>query len=629
MASVNLFGLYCGKIFRIPDYQRGYAWLEKQLEELWDDLEEISIENNKYKHHYTGTIYIEETQPDENENWLSGTKFYYVVDGQQRLTTISIFLFELLKFGKHGFCGESKEDLIKTYIRKTNSTNNSTLYKFSYIKSDNKYTFLLSNIFEDEKQIFENQNVNLYTKNLSVAKKFFCEKLQLLTHDQLEILFKKLTNSLLFDIRTIEKDLDVQAVFETMNNRGKGLTTLEKLKNRLIYLTERLKAINPEDRLNLRKKINDAWGIIYNCLAQNPDCILDEDIFLSAHLSLYRKPKEATFSEKMAEEKLFQMFCNRAETFDKDDSGKEEPVNFIKIEDYILKLSASAPSWYCIHNSNNSIINKILLLNGGKEIKVFLLALLLQGKNEKITQLFAKIEKILFRNRIYGLGVMDERTLASWGRDIYLDEDTIDGLEVKMDAIIQTPISSDNFIQQFNNLYTYERGPKGFHRWPALKYFLFEYEEYLKKRFQETNDKVDLSEFEFTTIEHIVPQQFRDNWSELVDDFTKGIEENEIENGRKVLINTLGNLTILKDGKNSSLGNKSWEFKRKRFATGSYNEIDISQNEQWTHKEILKRGIDMLQFLEQKVDGLKLSDDEKIKLLFYKDYLINKIEHSA
>lgn len=138
--------------------------------------------------------------------------------------------------------------------------------------------------------------------------------------------------------------MDVQAVFETMNNRGKLLSTLEKLKNRLIYLNEKIN--NPQEaKRELRSKINDAWGKIYTCLAQNPDFILDEDVFLSAHLSMYRKPKESTFSEKSAEEKIFQMFCNKPEKYDLDESGeKEEPISFRKIEDYIIRLSELAPN---------------------------------------------------------------------------------------------------------------------------------------------------------------------------------------------------------------------------------------------------------------------------------------------
>ena len=628
MAAINLFELFNGKIFRIPDYQRGFAWEEKQLVELWDDIEEIQEENGEYKKHYIGTIYLEEIQPPENEKWLSGVKFYYVVDGQQRLTTISILIFELLKAPNIGYSGESKEDLIKTYLFKTNSTGNSTVYKFSYDPTDRNFHFLIRDIYENKSIILQVNNHNHYTKNLSKAKEYFALKLNELSNLEREILFKKLTTSLQFDIRPIEKDLDVQAVFETMNNRGKPLSTLEKLKNRLIYLTEKL-SNTLEDRRNLRRKINDAWGKIYGCLAQNPDQSLDEDVFLSAHLSLYRKPKDAVFSEKIAEEKVFQMFCNKSEKFDRDESGeKEEPINYKKIEDYIIKLSDSAPIWYKIHNSNSTLIKRILLLNNGKEIRVFLLALLLRNESiEYNKQLLINLEKLLFRNRVPGISLMDERTTASWGRDIYLEEDKLESINTKIRDLILTPVSNQTLIQSINYLFIYERGAKGFHRWGGLKYFLFEYEEYLKIKARETNDKVSLDDFELTTIEHIIPQQFLENWAETANSFTAGIEEDKRELAYKVLLNTIGNLTILKDGKNSSLGNKSWLQKKSRFSTGSYNEIYISQNENWSKNEILSRGIDMINFLESKIEGLKLSKEEREKILFSEEYIIDKFNN--
>lgn len=622
MAAINLLELFNGKIFRIPDYQRGYAWEEKQLQELWDDVEEIPEEHGEFKKHYTGTIYLEEIVADEHEKWLSAVKFFDVVDGQQRLTTISILIFELLKLAGSGYSGESTEDLKKTYLSKTNSSGNSTVYKFSYSLTDNNYNFLLRNIFENNSIILKDNSLNLYTKNLLFAKDFFETKLNNLNHEQREVIFKKLSASLQFDIRTIEKDLDVQAVFETMNNRGKPLSTLEKLKNRLIYLTEKLKS-EKEDKKNLRNKINDAWGKIYSCLAQNPDSILDEDVFLSAHLSLYRKPKEAVFSEKVAEEKVFQMFCNKSEKFDKDESGEKEPtVTYSKIEDYIIKLSGAAPVWFKIHNSQSLILKKILLLNSGKELKVFLLALLLNSEEQYIQQIFANLEKIMFRNRT--LWLFDERTAATWGRDIYLEEDSIDGINNKIESLIQIPIVNQNLIQNMNNLFTYERGSKGFHRWGALKYFLFAYEEKLKEQFRETNDKVSIEDYDSTTIEHIIPQEFSTNWTNVVGDFEVGLEEDDLPMAHKILINTLGNLTILKNGKNSSLGNLGWTEKQNRFTTGSYNEIEISKNTDWTKKEILKRGIKMILFLENKIDGLKFTDEEKKRILFYEEQVIKQ-----
>jgi len=68
------------KFFKIPDYQRGYTWEEKQIEDLLKDIEHILLKEHK---HYTGTIVIAKT--DESET-------YDIVDGQQRLTTLIILM---------------------------------------------------------------------------------------------------------------------------------------------------------------------------------------------------------------------------------------------------------------------------------------------------------------------------------------------------------------------------------------------------------------------------------------------------------------------------------------------------------------------------------------------------------
>ncbi len=502
-------------------------------------------------------------------------------------------------------------------------------YKFSYSITDKNYNFILHTIFEDKKVVLQPNHKNQYTKNLTEAKKFFNTRVVSMTHEQREILFKKLTTSLQFDIRTIDEDLDVQAVFETMNNRGKPLSTLEKLKNRLIYLTEKLSG-TVEDKSSLRKKINEAWGKVYTCLAQNPNQILDEDTFLSAHLSLYRKSKESTFSEKLAEERVFKMFCNKSEKYDleENESIKEPPVDYKKIDDYILKLSELAPIWHEIHNSNSKIIKKILVLNSSKEIKIFLAAILNKTKDEQLLALiFSNLEQVLFRNRVPGIAVMDERTVATWARDIYNDDDDLFGVIQKTEDLVSISIIVPNIIQAFKYLFTYERGAKGFHRWGNLKYFLFEFEEDLKRKAQETNDKVTLDDFWETTIEHIIPQHYWENWQDEVNSVTFGLEgDDKIAQTTKVLLNTLGNLTILKNGKNSSLGNRAWGEKKERFRTGSYNEIEISKHDRWTKKNIAERGIEMLRFLETKVPGLVFTDDEMKKILYFEDYITERID---
>jgi uncharacterized protein with ParB-like and HNH nuclease domain len=254
--------------FRIPDYQRGYAWTDKQLSEFWDDIEDLA-ENQP---HYTGTIFVEEMKEvAPQDRWLfnAGSRFYSIVDGQQRLTTVSILLYELLKKESTEYNEVPVEKLIDQYIFTSNATGNSRVYHFSYLNNEQN-DCLLHDIFEDKQIISKSSSLTAYDQNLLNAKNFFAEKISCLDKSQRDILFKKVSTALKFDFKVIDDCLDVQAVFETMNNRGKPLTVLEKLKNRLIYMSEKLNC-DFNDKQILRKNINNTWGLIYSELARNPE----------------------------------------------------------------------------------------------------------------------------------------------------------------------------------------------------------------------------------------------------------------------------------------------------------------------------------------------------------------------
>ena len=96
---------------------------------------------------------------------------------------------------------------------------------------------------------------------------------------------------------------------------------------------------------------------------------MNEDEFLSAHLSLIRKPSDYTFSESVAEKKVFEMFCNRAQNYLLDytrgqgEDAKHEPsVSYEKIQSYILDISLFVEFWYKAVNSDDLRIQKILYL---------------------------------------------------------------------------------------------------------------------------------------------------------------------------------------------------------------------------------------------------------------------------
>ena len=244
---------------------------------------------------------------------------------------------------------------------------------------------------------------------------------------------EKLFTSLVFDTKYIQNNLDVQAVFETMNNRGKPLTTLEKLKNRLLYITSKFDAkVNIK---GLSDEINNAWGLIYETLGKNKDYLLNEDEFLSAYLTLLREPTDYAFSESLAETKVFQMFCNHATKYDfsmarqRDVSIKEPVVDENKIKTFVSGIANFVGHWYDVYfpdlNTKRGLhIQKIQYLNGSKEMRIFLAKLLMMADTQSalVDDCLAMTEKILFKNALPGVSLLDERRFATRARDLHNGE---------------------------------------------------------------------------------------------------------------------------------------------------------------------------------------------------------------
>jgi uncharacterized protein with ParB-like and HNH nuclease domain len=85
--TLSLASLFSGRVFRVPDYQRGYAWEPRQVEDLIEDLELLQ----EGREHYAGTIVLH-PRSDEKLVDEGGVSYivHEVVDGQQRLATLVI-----------------------------------------------------------------------------------------------------------------------------------------------------------------------------------------------------------------------------------------------------------------------------------------------------------------------------------------------------------------------------------------------------------------------------------------------------------------------------------------------------------------------------------------------------------
>jgi len=198
--------IFTENLFRIPDYQRGYSWTEKQLKDFWNDIDQLE----EGKNHYTGVLTLEAVslplyQRWDDDLWIIESKRYapyYVVDGQQRLTTIIILLQVILEkiSEKEALNYSSKEEIRKKFIFESKDGGISRSYLFGYEKDNPSYEFLKTDIFLEQSDAHSTSEQTIYTHNLSYAKQFFTEHLSSLSSASLERVFTRVTQNLLFNI---------------------------------------------------------------------------------------------------------------------------------------------------------------------------------------------------------------------------------------------------------------------------------------------------------------------------------------------------------------------------------------------------------------------------------------------
>ena len=280
-SDLKLKDVFTETLFRVPDYQRGYSWDSEQLDDLWEDLDNLY----EAKEHYTGLITITETKI-QDAGW-TGFRVYYVIDGQQRLTTLVILLKVLTdkarQLGMKELDSLPISDVVQKYLYKINTNNTSVKASIlSYSADDPSDEYFKSKILEI-KQPTENTQT-AYTKRLEAASDYFTDKIKTYDQNRVNELFKIVTNKLVFNQYIVEGDREVSMIFESMNNRGKKLSALELLKNRLMYISEKLQ-VKDEERTELREEIKKAWKIVYEWLGKNE--LLDDDEFLRAHWIMY------------------------------------------------------------------------------------------------------------------------------------------------------------------------------------------------------------------------------------------------------------------------------------------------------------------------------------------------------
>ena len=625
----SLTEIFNEKFFRIPDFQRGYSWQEPQLKDFWDDLTNLKDD----KIHYTGLLTVEKIDKKDVQNiekwqddlWLieGGLTAYYVIDGQQRLTTAIIIINQLLKqFSADEWINFRKKDLWTTKFLFQQCDEIYKSYIFGYEKDNPSDEFFKTKILEQESSTKDTvPEQTLYTANLKFADKFFENKFTNLAKEELEVLFKKITGRFKFNLYMIDDELDVYVTFETMNNRGKPLSNLELLKNRLIYLTTLIYE-GESTRNRLRKDVNETWKTIYEYLGKNKDNPLDDDDFLRNHWIMYFKydrKQSAAYAKFLLNEKFTSKNALNGE------------LKISDIKEYIDSLSKSIKSWFYLYNPEFSTYSDetkewIQKLNrlGMSAFPPLLIAGMTKCSDDKVLSLLKSAENFIFL--VFRLSHRPSNTMNSHfyrlANYFYFEKDgtNIDTVIENIEWMTNGSEGEDHgwfSLEKFKHYISdkYDRD-KGYYSWNGLNYFLYEYELYLQER-ASGNQKVSWIDFnkrkKEETIEHIYPQTPKDDcWNFGFSDYS--------DEGKKQICHSLGNLVLLAGSKNSELQNKCFEFKKKHtntsgnevgFFNGSFSEIQVSSYDKWAPEEIVNRGFDLLNFLEYRW-GINFGDWENV-----------------
>lgn len=644
----TLSKIFTERLFRIPDYQRGYAWTELQWRDFWNDIEQIDDGSN----HYTGVLTLE-TVPDgdrrawHDDHWIIESKGYeplYVVDGQQRLTTSIILIQAILEsVGDEGVLNYTPvQDIKKKFIFDSKDGGISRSYIFGYDKDNPSYEFLKTNIFQEFSSSSRSEET-IYTNNLETAKAYFLYKIKELPAGGLEKIYKKITQNLLFNIFTISDEVDVCVAFETMNNRGKPLSYLELLKNRLIYLSLKLDEGEFEKR-KLRTSINDCWKAIYHSLGRNKAKPLDDDLFLGTHYILYfLKPTESAVTDASSEGLVEYTLVYDRRIFRKRDhyvkllqevfvQKRIQPTNGIsklelsEIYEYVQSLQVAVNSWYDIFNPTNiptgslsSVwLDKLERIGNRAFLPLILAVMLKVEKDADRVQVLKALERHIFTLGLLGYtsysleysGFLQEAVLLYHGRL------TAKQVTSKITESTSTMLESPRFLPEIKSNFR----SRGYYSWPHVKYFLYEYNLDMQERSKTERRKIFWAEYndrhaDHETVEHIYPQSARASyWTSNFAGFTP--------KQRDFLKNSLGNLVPLSQPKNSSLSNRPFPEKveGKRdvvvgFRYGCYAENEVAKEPDWTPDRIKTRGLKLLAFMEKRWSLHFGTEGEKLDML--------------
>ncbi|MEJ7559160.1 MAG: DUF262 domain-containing HNH endonuclease family protein [Pedobacter sp.] len=576
MEKKTLSNILEGKIFQIPDYQRGYAWEVKQWKDFVADIDAL-IDDNIISH-YTGTIVIYQPIDKPTENY--GTKrleIVDIVDGQQRLTTCSIYLSIILK------------ELIK--VSEDDYTSEIPIYLHSGSKSKLRLNNDTGDFYSDlvSKGISNIEPNSVHQKRIFEAycflKRHIEEQLRIRGdkgEEYLRDLFDAIIRKLNFSFYPIEVESEIGMTFELMNSRGKDLSSMELLKNYLMYWVFR-NVQDSSEKENFTKTINKTWKEVYVNIAK---CNGSESQCLRIAWTLYVNytPKNWDGYSGFKSDYVIPLrdFSIRSK-----EQVKEFLLKFVDGLALISKHYSTIikPSVSSVDESELNLLSKIINAGNIASYLPLMVASRIKIENGEVGKgeyigLLKSLEMFSYRVFLWE-GKRSNAGLSKfyrWADDVFASKFSLQSVTEWIYGTINWYSPENGFrkslIEDFFDWYPYRR---------LLKYTLFEYELFLLKG--KNQPKLEWEDLSDSTLEHILPQnpEVASNW------LTKWTKEE-----RKKFIHDISNIVLTKD--NSRYSN--FEFLRKKGTAGSgfsYSNSDIRQERKiaeyndWTNETRQKR----------------------------------------
>ena len=578
---ITLNSLIIGdRTFQIPMYQRQYSWEKKHWDDLWNDI--VYLKSGK--RHYFGTVLLRAV----GKRKASGIKSFNVhdiIDGQQRITTVLIFLKEIIYQLDAIADPNFKEDLKKLkedYLRYKD------VHKLELLGDDKE--FFRRNILDDEE--YPDEILTPSQRRLSEAKTYFRSRLEEMksksTPNEFQAFLLELKQRIddMEIIRyDVKDDADAVLIFETVNDRGKPLTNLEKTKSFLmhaIYLSA------SEELGNQLEQVNASFADIYRWVEEIKNTErgrnIGEDDIQRYHFVIYETEakgnRDISYSYlDFLKERVRRLY-------------REDPPKCLK---YVLEYTRDLRTAFYAQkeiitfkgeDKIGKLLKKIYVLERVANFYPLLIAtwIRLREDQEKMAQILNLIETMAFR--VYAVGRRRADTGETWLYELaYRVHSENLGFDKVVDELIR-------IIRYYENDRAFERDLKVENFYTRIrtrdkKYLLFEYERFLRET---SGELLDLK------LNDILSRNFEVEHIWASDPTNLGLTE-DLEEIHELCKDKMGNLTLASASWNHSWGNKPFATKKNHYKKSLLRaQRDLSDLSEWGKAKIEERESELVNF---------------------------------